>query len=575
MTIAIGQMKITAGAPAVNKQIMLDMVRQAAAAGAELIVFPELAVSGFLCGDLLGYPAFIEECERAGEELAAASQNGIRIVFGNLGRDHRGRVANAVFLAEQGQLRCMDVLLDETALPTGDDHFVNHNSAQVCNIEIDGLPRRIAFSLSDWRQPPAQIFGVDLIIDLTLRPLTLEDGALPQPPRGCRYLSVNAYSLQNSGKTCWLFAGGSSYWDEGGRLLADAGLFQSGLFLWHYDTGGERSAAWSADDLLLAGLTSGVRCFTEQIRARDAVIGLSGGIDSALAAAIYTDVLGPDHVHLISMPTHFNSQTTKSLAARMADGLGCRFAEMPIENAVHELFADFERLRFTQQNAAPTGVTLSPLARENVMARDRCRLLAAAAAAVGGIFTCNGNKAELTVGYATFYGDLAGAFAAQADLWKFQVYQAAAAFQRLYPAAPLNEIAAIRPSAELSDAQAVDQGLGDPLHYAYHDYLLRWWVEQGADIGQALTHYLDGTLAERIGCAPQELQQACPDRRAFVADCERWWKAYRGMGIPKRIQAPPLLALSRHPFGEPLPQAQGPVWFPAEYEALKGELGLD
>ena len=206
------------------------------------------------------------------------------------------------------------------------------------------------------------------------------------------------------------------------------------------------------------------------------------------------------------------------------------------------------------------------------MARERARILAAAAAGLGAIFTCNGNKAELSVGYATFYGDLAGAFAAQADLWKYQVYAASHHFQGLFPDAPLDQIAAIRPSAELSPNQDVTKGLGDPLIYAYHDYLLKSWVEGGQTPADTLLAYRNGRLEEEIGCAPGLVRQLFADAAALIADIEYWWRMYRVVGTAKRIQAPPLLALSVKPFGEPTPQVQGAYYFDERFMQLKKEL---
>ena len=168
------------------------------------------------------------------------------------------------------------------------------------------------------------------------------------------------------------------------------------------------------------------------------------------------------------------------------------------------------------------------LVKENIMARERARILAAAAAGLDAIFTCNGNKAELAVGYATFYGDLAGAFAVEADLWKYQVYEAANWFQNIFSEAPLTEIAAIRPSAELSLAQDVTKNLGDPLSYDYHDYLLKSWVEEDQTPTNTLRAYMDGCLESDIGCKKGLIDSLFKDTAAFIADVEYWWRMYRG-----------------------------------------------
>jgi NAD+ synthase (glutamine-hydrolysing) len=210
---------------------------------------------------------------------------------------------------------------------------------------------------------------------------------------------------------------------------------------------------------------------------------------------------------------------------------------------------------------------------ENMQARERTRLMATAAASWQAIFTCNSNKSELAVGYTTFYGDMAGAFAAQADLWKHQIYLAAAYFQRQYfPGAPLKNIAGIRPSAELSPQQDVDKGLGDPLIYAYHDSLLKAWAEDGETITSVLRWYCEGAFFNRLGVTAELISQLFKDIAALVRDLEYWWVMYNGLGVAKRMQAPPLLALSRYPFGEPRQEIQLPPYFSDEYLIMKKKL---
>jgi len=208
-----------------------------------------------------------------------------------------------------------------------------------------------------------------------------------------------------------------------------------------------------------------------------------------------------------------------------------------------------------------------------VQARDRSsRLLAALAAAFGGVFTCNANKAEATVGYTTLYGDLAGYLAALADLWKGEVYALgrylnAAVFQReVIPAGCFD----LTPSAELGLGQAVDKGLGDPLIYPYHDCLFASWVEawQRTTPEEILEWYLAGTLERQLGYAGK-LADLFPSAREFIADLERWWLQYNGMGVAKRIQAPPVLAIKRRAFGFDHREAQLAGWFSSRYLELK------
>jgi NAD+ synthase (glutamine-hydrolysing) len=171
----------------------------------------------------------------------------------------------------------------------------------------------------------------------------------------------------------------------------------------------------------------GISKFLAAINMNKVVVGLSGGIDSLVGACLYARVLGPRIVYLVNMPSVFNSQTTRGLAARLAKNLGCMYTILPIQDVV-----DYTYNQLTQTpvvdlaNASELKLTVSPFVLENIQARDRsARILAALAAAVGGGFTCNANKSEMTVGYSTLYGDLAGFLAALGDLWKHQVYDLA------------------------------------------------------------------------------------------------------------------------------------------------------
>ncbi len=196
---------------------------------------------------------------------------------------------------------------------------------------------------------------------------------------------------------------------------------------------------------------------------------------------------------------------------------------------------------------------------ENVQARDRSsRVLAAMAAAFNGVFTCNSNKAEMTIGYATLYGDLGGFLAPLADLWKGEVYALGRHINNsVFQHAPIPDACfSIKPSAELSPAQNIDEGKGDPLFYPYHDKLFASWTEAEprATPEDNLQWQIEGRLEKEIGYDGR-IQDLFPEPSAFLADLERWWKLYRGLSVNKRAQAPPVLAVKRRPFGCALPES--------------------
>ena len=204
-------------------------------------------------------------------------------------------------------------------------------------------------------------------------------------------------------------------------------------------------------------------------------------------------------------------------------------------------------------------------------------LLAALAASFGGVFSCNTNKAELTVGYGTLYGDIAGFLAVIGDLWKEDVYALGNHLntevygRELIPGG----IFEVMPSAELSAEQAVDQGKGDPLIYPYHDRLFFSWVQKWnrATPEEILGWYLEGSLKENLGLSANvDLKKHFPTPQAFIADLERWWNLYNGIGVAKRVQAPPVLAVSSRAFGYDHREFLGRSTYTQRYLELKKKL---
>ncbi len=367
---------------------------------------------------------------------------------------------------------------------------------------------------------------------------------------------AGATGIRDGGKAIRVYNGGSAYFSPDGKYYPLAPRFGE----W-YGTVEPASPAYesieppaSEDfDTTAEAVIYGTRTFLHRLALDRIVIGLSGGIDSAVTAALYGSILPPENILLIGMPGPFTSKTTRNLARELASNLGARFAEIPISDSVDLTIKQFCELKSEGPGGGIAGAwELSPFAVENVQARDRgSRILCAAAAAFGGVVSCNANKDEITVGYGTQYGDIIGWLATLGDLWKGDVYRLGAYLnEKVYGREIIPDgIFSIKPSAELSANQSVDKGLGDPLVYPYHDKLFRAWIEEGDTPEKQLERYLDGTLADTIGFNG-DLQSLFPDRDAFYADLARWWNLYKGLAVAKRIQAPPVLAVSERAFGE-------------------------
>ena len=530
--IGLAQIEILAGRPAENAAKILEYIARAKEQQLDTIVFPASAVSGRL---FTNTPAFLRECDYFIQQIVAASE-GMTVVFGSV---------NEILLAGGGKLATR--LQDRTLF----------------NAELAG--QQLAFMVD---ASPYASGNVERFNFCSARAIDSK----------CPLIYVNAIGIQNSGKTIFNFDGGSAVYNSRGEIVHYVEPFHETLSVAEIDDV-ENLPAIEIPEASIAetyrALNFGVDRFLKQIGISRVVIGISGGIDSAVAAALYTKILGAENVLLVNMPSVFNSETTQNLSEQLAKNLGCKYTVVPIQNSVDATIRQLEKTPITFLSYDTTEeIKISSFVRENIQARNRSsRILAALAAATGGVFTCNANKAETTIGYATLYGDAAGFLAALADLWKFQIYELANYLNdEVYGREVIPQgIIDIVPSAELSDAQNVDEGKGDPLHYDYHDYLFRAFVERIMAPEDILEAYSAGNLESKIGCAEGLVQKYFPTAEDFIADLEKWWKAFTGMAVAKRIQSPPILAVTTRPFGA-FNESQYPPYFTRAYENLKKNL---
>lgn len=629
LRIALGQMEVIPGRPDLNTGTMLDMIDQARRQRVRMIVFPEMAVPGYLLGDTWEQRAFLRDCEEFGRRLIEAS-DGICVLFGNVGLDWdkagddgRVRKYNAFFIAQNGRLWGEDnfpypfrIKSLQPNYREFDDtrHFYSlrklalemgksvEDLSQPVNLHIDGRLVRVGCILCEdgWSddyafKPMASIHRngpVDFFVNISSSPFTLgknnkRNRVFSKQVRetGVPLVYVNNVGIQNNGKTVYTFDGYSTVYNSGGETVAYCPPFSPQLKVvdLSLNGGGEGPPPVPAPDdrdtgSIYQALSYGIDRFLSSIGMKKVVVGISGGIDSAVSACLYERVLGPENVLLVNMPSIYNSPTTKGLAARLAENLGCLYAVAPIQEAVDHTVRQITRTPIVNLKDGRTfHLEVTSFITENIQARDRSsRILAGISAAFGGGFTCNANKSELTVGYSTLYGDQAGFLAALADLWKHQVYALAEYLngsvyrRKVIP----REIMDLVPSAELSPDQAVDEGKGDPIIYPYHDYLFRAFMEHWnrATPEDILHWYSRGVLEEKIGCHPGLVKRLFPGPGDFIEDLERWWRSYTGMAVAKRIQAPPVLAVSRRAFGFDHREAQNGPYYTSEYLKLKKEL---
>lgn len=491
-------------------------------------------------------------------------------------------------------------------------------------LTLGGRERRVGILIcedaweDDYAQKPLAVMGgmaCDFLLNLSCSPFT--GGKNDKRNRvfsyrvrqlGIPLFYVNSVSLQNNGKTVYTFDGRSTAYGADGRIKAEAAAFRQEVLPLRLEWRGGKAdlaaapagAASTHDAPVKAGsvkdggrnethaerhireihqaLRFGTKAFLDSIGQDRVVIGISGGIDSAVAAALYREILPPQNLLLVNMPSRFNSGTTKNLSKELAANLGCLYAEISIEDSVAVTRAQLDGLEIRSPDGEGfAAISLAGFVMENVQARDRSsRILAALAASFAGVFTCNANKAELTVGYSTLYGDLGGFLALLGDLWKSEVYALGRHLNKtVFKSAAIPEgVFTIVPSAELSDDQDVDQGKGDPLMYPYHDRLFFSWVQRWnrATPEEILEWYVSGTLNKELGLQGTDAYKLFNGAGAFVRDLERWWNLYNGIAVAKRVQAPPILAVSSRAFGFDHREAIGKPFYSARYHELRRDL---
>ncbi len=626
--LALGQMEVIPGRPDLNVASMLKMMEEARSLGARMVIFPEMAIPGYLLGDTWEQPAFLRDCEELGRRVIEASA-GICVLFGNVGvdwdktgDDGRVRKYNAFFTAQNGRLcggdnfpRPFRIKSLQPNYREFDDtrHFyslrklaremgtVAEDVLRPVVIDIAGRAVRVGCILcedgwsDDYSFSPMSAIcrngPVDFFVNISSSPFTIGKNnkrnrvfSRQVKETGVPLIYVNSVGIQNNGKTVYTFDGFSTLYNAAGEPVAYCPPFSTQLKVVDLvlEGGNGLSPVVLPDDgdtgSIYRALNYGISGFLGFAGIDRVVIGVSGGIDSAVNACLYIEVLGPDKVLLVNMPSIYSSQTTRGLAARLAENLGCLYAVVPIQESVDYTAGQISLTPvISLKDGRQFNLTVTPSVMENIQARDRsARVLAGLAAAFGGGFTCNANKSELTVGYSTLYGDQAGFLAALADLWKHQVYDLAGYInQHVYKREVIpREIIGLVPSAELSPEQAVDEGKGDPLVYPYHDCLFRAFVEHWdrASPEDVLNWYAGGDLEKKIGCRPGLVKSIFPGPREFIDDLERWWGLYTGMAVAKRIQAPPVLAVSRRAFGFDHREAQNGTYYTANYFRLKKKI---
>lgn len=516
MKAALLQTNPTVGALEANADQLLELTRQAASRGADLVVAPELSLVGYPPRDLLDRPVFLRRVGQLTQRLIDESPNGVTLIFGTVGgtRDgspcildtasaRPGLLGNDALAARGGKLLHH---ARKQLLPTYDvfdeaRYFVPGRG--VTRLEVAGVKVGITICEDAWgaddndinqrysADPIAEAAGVELLLNLSASPFTLpKHNAREQVFRrvatrlGAPVLLVN----QVGGNDELIFDGRSTVYGPGGEVLTRAATFAEDLKLWELGTPSPPAAEHASppEELAYRALVLGLHDYARKCGFQRAVLGLSGGIDSALTATIAADALGPENVTGVAMPTRYSSQGSIQDARELADNLGIGFHLVDIDPIFQTYLDHLEPALDAVQAPGAKDTTL-----ENIQARIRGATVMAFSNRSGALVLTTGNKSEVAVGYCTLYGDMVGGLAVISDVPKTMVYRVSRWINRDSVRIPVSSIEK-PPSAELAPDQ-LDQDSLPP--YDILDRILELFVEQGAGRDAIVA---DGSPAEAV-----------------------------------------------------------------------------
>ena len=547
MRLALAQMNTVVGDLDGNCERILGRLEEARSAGADLVLFPELAITGYPPEDLLLRPGFLRATAEALERVAAETR-GLAALIGtpHLDRD----LFNGCAVCVDGEVRGIyrKMFLPNYGVFDEDRYFQSGRELLLVRCGETLIGPTVCEDI--WQPgPPATdlaLAGAHVIANISASPFHLGKGsereemlATRARDNSCWIAFVNAVGAQDE----LIFDGHSLVLDGEGTIVARAPSFEEALLVVDVDPttavarrlrdARRRALARARRDLpnppvieiadepsdgslepvkapvpdeleqMRLALELGLRDYVEKNGFRDVVLGLSGGIDSALTAALAAEALGPQRVVCVAMPSRYSSEGTRADARALAEGLGSRYIELPIEPVVEAVGATL----------AETFAGTEPgIAEENVQARVRGVLVMALSNKFGWLPLATGNKSELSVGYATLYGDMAGGFALLKDMYKTDVYRLAQhlnerAGRDLIPQSVLDRA----PSAELR-ADQLDEDSLPP--YAQLDRVLEAYVELDSSREELTTDGFDPKVVERavdmIDRAEYKRRQAPP-----------------------------------------------------------------
>lgn len=533
MKIALAQLNYIIGDFEYNTQKIIEIIQNAREKGADLVVFAELSVCGYSPRDFLEFSEFIELSEQSAKKIAAVCTD-IACIIGLPTRNPRieGKdLFNSAWFIENTEIKS---IVNKALLPNYDVFDEYRYFEPSVNFScVDFMGHKIALTICEdlWNINDNPMYTIcpmdqlikekpDLMINIAASPFAYnhDEERVKILGDNCRKYKLPLFYVNQVGaQTEIIFDGGSLVFDDSGLLLDEMAYFSEEVKIYEFEdkqVKGFRAKEHDAQNDIQqvhAALILGIKDYFQKSGFSKAILGLSGGIDSALVCALASEALGPENVMAVLMPSEYSSDHSIQDALDLVKNLGCKHEIIPIREAA----AAFNSIMKPVFKDLPFNV-----AEENIQARSRAIIVMAMSNKFGYILLNTSNKSECAVGYGTLYGDMAGAIAVLGDVYKTQVYKLSNYINRNKEIIPVNSISK-PPSAELRPGQKDSDSLPE---YDILDAILFQYIELKKSSEAIIDQGFDETLVRKVL------------RMVNVAEF-------------KRNQAPPILRVSPKAFG--------------------------
>ena len=523
LTISIAQLNPIVGNFRHNTQLILDAIEQAKQENADVVVFPELVITGYPPEDLLFRPAFLEQVQQSLEIIRAATQ-GITAIVGAPAM-HNGQLFNMACVLQD------KILIAEYAKQNLPNYRVfdekRYFIAGKESLIVDIAGQRIGLLICEdiWMPAPIKALAqknADAVIVINASPFRLNktsERLKMLAERASDNQLAIAYVNLVGGQDELVFDGESLLIDHQGQLLYQAPTFTSGIFTQKLPLNSSgyacKARTVSNEERIYQALVLGVKDYVHKNGFPGIMLGLSGGIDSGLTLAIAVDALGAENVEAVMMPFKYTADISVEDARKQATKLGVKYREIPIE----PMFDSFMQALSTEFEGLERDVT-----EENIQARTRGVLLMAMSNKLGKMLLATGNKSEMSVGYATLYGDMAGGCAPLKDVFKTVVYDLSRYRNSLGDGEVIPDRVITRPpSAELAPDQKDEDSLPP---YDILDEVLRLFIEEFQSVDDIVSQGFDFETVHHVAnlvlLSEYKRRQSAPgiriSKRAFGKD---------------------------------------------------------